>query len=182
MTVLAVLLRMVRAEAPRPEEHRHGVPTGKAASRESDRTLAASHGQPVGGVAFGPGAIGRAFDLDGSGADLIGGHDGALENGAGFADGWTREGLALDGVNDRVRTGNVALGSEFTVVAWVDSAKANQTAYRRIVETSFSTHFALTTGTVGTNSKFIVRSPGGAARRSRTPSRPVRVLFSPPIA
>ncbi|HXV76745.1 MAG TPA: LamG-like jellyroll fold domain-containing protein, partial [Candidatus Polarisedimenticolaceae bacterium] len=105
-----------------------------------------------------PGMLGW-WTGDGGGTDLAGGHDGTLENGAGHSPGWTRDAFSLDGSNDRVRTGNVMLPEVFSVAVWVNSARANQTAYRRIVETSFSTHFALTTDAGGTGYKLIVRSP-----------------------
>jgi hypothetical protein len=103
---------------------------------------------------------------DGSTTDLVGGLNGTLENGATYGTGWVRSGFTFDGVNDRVRTGNLSLGDPFSVAAWVKSDILNQGAYRRIVETSNASHFYLGTDAVGTGYKFIVKNaiaPYGSA-------------------
>ncbi len=112
-----------------------------------------------------PGLVGW-WTGDGTGADLAGGHTGTLENGVAFDAGLTLGAFSFDGVNDRVRTGNVSLGSTFSVSAWVRSNVVNQGAYQRIVETSYATHFMLGTDNLGTRYKLIVDtapSPYGAA-------------------
>ena len=96
---------------------------------------------------------------DGAPQDLIGGHGGALENGAGYRIGWTREAFGFDGVDDRVRSGNLTLGNTFTVAAWVNSDLVNQGGLRRVVETSYATGFFLGTDASGTAYKLAVKSP-----------------------
>ena len=96
---------------------------------------------------------------DGTAADWIGGNNGALENGATYRGGWIREAFSFDGVNDRVRTGNLSLGNTFSVAAWVNSDAVNQGGYRRIVETSFATGFYLGVDSSGALYKFSVKSP-----------------------
>ena len=96
---------------------------------------------------------------DGAAQDLIGGHGGVLENGAGYRSGWVREAFGFDGVDDRVRTGNLTLGNTFSVAAWVNSDVVNQGAYRRIVETSFATGFFVGTDATGIAYKLSVKSP-----------------------
>ena len=96
---------------------------------------------------------------DSSTTDLIAGNNGTLENGAGFGPGHTLAAFATDGVNDRVRTGNLTLGNAFSVAAWVNSDVVNQGAYHRIVETSFQTQLYLGTDGTGTAYKLIVKNP-----------------------
>jgi hypothetical protein len=96
---------------------------------------------------------------DGAAQDGIGGHGGALENGAGYRSGWVRQAFSFDGVDDRVRSGNLTLGNTFSVAAWVNSDAVNQGAYRRIVETSYATGFFLGIDGTGTAYKLSVKSP-----------------------
>ena len=96
---------------------------------------------------------------DGTVTDLVGGNNGVLENGAAYSAGWVRNAFSVDGVNDRVRTGNMSLGNTFSVAAWVNSAVVNAGAYRRIVETSFASQFYLGTDATGAGYKFIVKTP-----------------------
>ncbi len=103
---------------------------------------------------------------DSSTTDLIGANSGTLENGATYGAGWTRTAFSFDGVDDRVRTGNLALGNTFTVAAWVNSDSVNQGAYHRIVETNFATGLYLGTDGTGAGYKLIVKngtSPFGIA-------------------
>jgi len=95
---------------------------------------------------------------DGDTTDIVGGNNATLENGATFGPGWVRNAFSVDGVNDRIRTGNVTLGNTFTVTAWVNSAAANQGAYHRILETVFSTGLFLGTDGTGAGFKFIVKN------------------------
>lgn len=105
-----------------------------------------------------PGLVGW-WTGDGNTIDLVGGLDGTLENGAGYGDGLTLQAIGFDGVNDRVRTGNLTLGNTFSVAAWVRSDVVRQVGYARIAETSYATAFFLGTEGVGTAYKFIVKSP-----------------------
>lgn len=107
---------------------------------------------PAGLVGWWPG--------DGSTTDLVGGNNGVLQNGATYSNGWTRSAFSFDGVNDRVRTGNLTLGNTFTVTAWVNSDSVNQGSYQRIVETNYATGFYLGTDTSGARYKVIVRNAG----------------------
>jgi hypothetical protein len=95
---------------------------------------------------------------DSNAIDLVAGNNGTLENGAAHGVGWIRGAFSLDGVNDRVRTGNVSLGSEFSVAAWVNSDVPNQGGYHRIVENAFVSHFYLGTDALGTGYKLIVKN------------------------
>ena len=95
---------------------------------------------------------------DGNTIDLVGGLNGTLENGATYGPGCVGSAFALDGSNDRVRTGNLAMGNTFTVATWVNSAPLHQGSYTRIVETSYATGFYLGTESTGTGYKLIVKS------------------------
>jgi len=97
---------------------------------------------------------------DGSTVDLVAANNGTLENGATYDAGFVRTAFAVDGINVRVRTGNMSMGSAFTVAAWVNSAAVNQGSYHRIVENSYATGFELGTDAAGTGYKFIVNTPG----------------------
>ncbi len=96
---------------------------------------------------------------DGGTTDLVGGNSGTLQNGAAYGPGWARQAFSLDGLDDRVLTGNLSLGNTFSVVAWVNSDVVNQSGYDRIVENSFSNHFFLGVNVAGTGYKFIVKTP-----------------------
>ncbi|HXG46173.1 MAG TPA: CARDB domain-containing protein, partial [Methylomirabilota bacterium] len=70
---------------------------------------------------------------DGNANDLVGGHHGALQNGATFAPGQVGQAFNLDGVNDYVDVGGgFDLGS-FTLAAWVFIDPAQNTGERRVI-------------------------------------------------
>ena len=96
---------------------------------------------------------------DGNPTDLAAGNNGTLQNGATYGAGLVRQSFSLDGVNDRVLTGNLSLGNTFSVAAWVNSDAVSQGAYRRIVENGFSNAFYLGTDALGTGYKLIVKTP-----------------------
>jgi hypothetical protein len=98
---------------------------------------------------------------DGNTIDLIAGNNGTLENGATYGAGWVRTAFSIDGVNDRVRTGNLTTGNTLSVAAWVNSSVVNQGSYRRIAETSYATGFEIGTDGTGVGYKLIVKN--GAA-------------------
>jgi hypothetical protein len=95
---------------------------------------------------------------DGSAGALAGGN-GTFQNGAASGSGWIRQALAFDGVDDRVQTPPLTLGNAFSVAAWVNSDVLNQGAYRRIVESQYTTGFELGSDATGAGYKFIVKSP-----------------------
>ena len=95
---------------------------------------------------------------DATPADLLGGNNGTLENGAAYGSGLVRSAFTFDGVNDRMHSGNATLGNTFSVAAWVNSGVINQGAYHRIVENSYATGFALGTDGTGSGYKFIVKT------------------------
>jgi hypothetical protein len=90
--------------------------------------------------------------------DLVAANNGTLENGAAYGPGLTRDAFGFDGVNDRVRTGNLSVGSAFSFATWVNSNVVNQGAYKRIAETSFATDFEMGTDGTGLAYKFIVKT------------------------
>jgi hypothetical protein len=96
---------------------------------------------------------------DGATTELVGGNNGTLENGATYGTGWVRNAFSVDGINDRVRTGDMSLDNTFSVTAWVNSAAVNQGAYHRIVETSYFSQFYVGTDGLGAGYKFIVKTP-----------------------
>ena len=70
---------------------------------------------PIGMVGWWPG--------DGNADDIVGGNDGALQNGAAYATGKVSQAFLLDGVDDFVNVGNAAelspAAGDFSVDAWV---------------------------------------------------------------
>jgi hypothetical protein len=61
-----------------------------------------------------------------------------------------------------VVTPNIALGTTFSISAWVNSGGAAQGGYVRIAETQYSPGFYLGTNASGTGYKVIVNGGGGA--------------------
>ncbi len=97
---------------------------------DSDIQVIYRAGQPGQTFVGAPGSIPLAvrpgladwWTADGTTADSIGGNDGALENGAGYAPGIVGQAFRFDGVTNDVRvpySSNFDINGPFTVEAWV---------------------------------------------------------------
>jgi hypothetical protein len=63
------------------------------------------------------------WPAEGNANDIVGAHNGTLQNGATFATGYVGQAFKLDGVADSVDVGAVGLTGTFTIDAWVNPAQ-----------------------------------------------------------
>jgi chitodextrinase len=96
-----------------------------------------------------------AHDTSGSGYN-------GVVNGATWTAGKINSSLSFNGSTNSVVTPNIALGSAFSVSAWVNSAVAYQSYYARIAETQYSSGFYLGVTPAGSRYKFIVNGGVGS--------------------
>ncbi len=113
---------------------------------------------PVGLIGYwnfdeGSGTI--AHDSSGSG------YNGTV-NGAAWITGEINGALSFNGGAAYVVTPNIALGSAFSVSAWVNPAVTTQLGYGRILETQYNGGLYLGVNSVGTKYKFIVNTGAGS--------------------
>jgi chitodextrinase len=95
-------------------------------------------------------------------ADTSGnGHNGTV-TGAVWTAGKINSALSFNGGTSGVATGNIAIGSTFSVSAWVNPAVSIQGRYARIAETQYNAGFSLGTDATGTRYKFIINNGTGA--------------------
>jgi chitodextrinase len=90
-----------------------------------------------------------------------GGHNAAV-NGATWTAGKINGALSFNGSTNNVVTGNIALGSTFSVSVWVNPAVAPQKGYIRIAETRYNGGLYVGTNANGTKYKLIVNTGLGA--------------------
>ena len=88
--------------------------------------------------------------------DTSGNGDNGTVNGAAWVSGKINSALSFNGTTNDVVTGNITLGSTFSVTAWVNASVMPQTAFGRIAETQYSHGFYLGTNSGGNGYKFIV--------------------------
>jgi uncharacterized protein (TIGR03790 family) len=89
------------------------------------------------------------------------GYNGAV-NGAVWTTGLINGALAFNGGTAYVVTPNIALGSAFSVSAWVNPAVTKQLGYARILETKYNGGLYLGVNSAGTKYKFIVNTGIGS--------------------
>ena len=104
---------------------------------------------------FDEGSGSIAHDTSGSGYN-------GVVSGATWGTGKINSGLSFNGTTNYVVTPNIALGTTFSISAWVNSGGAAQGGYVRIAETQYSPGFYLGTNASGTGYKVIVNGGGGA--------------------
>ena len=91
---------------------------------------------------FDEGSGSIAHDTSGSG------YSGAV-SGASWTTGKINSGLSVNGTTNYVVTPNIALGTTFSISAWVNSRGTAQGGYVRIAETQYSPGFYLGTNASG---------------------------------
>ena len=119
----------------------------------------ASTGPPTQGLIgywnFDEGSGTIAHDTSGSGYN-------GVVNGAVWTTGEINGALSFNGGTAYVVTPNIALGSTFSVSAWVNPAVTKQIGYGRILETQYNGGLYLGTNSAGTKYKFIVNTGVGS--------------------
>jgi uncharacterized protein (TIGR03790 family) len=96
-----------------------------------------------------------AHDTSGSG------YNGTV-NGATWTVGYINGALSFNGTTNNVVTPDIALGSTFSVSAWVNPAVLTQGAFVRIMETQYNGGLYMGTNAKGTKYKFIVNTGVGS--------------------
>jgi chitodextrinase len=90
-----------------------------------------------------------------------GGYNGTI-NGATWTTGEINGALSFNGSTSYVATPNIALGSTFSVSAWVNPTVTTQTGYARILETRYNGGLYLGVDPSGTKYKLIVNQGSGS--------------------